>query len=79
MVLTKSKKDYHIDLRVEKNLRDSDRELLEIDRLNKISRNREVYTFREKLLEKLSIFYEKSLALILSSSVFKYIFVFAPI
>lgn len=79
LVLTKSKKDYHIDLRVEKNLRDSDRELLEIDRLNKISRNREVYTFREKLLEKLSIFYEKSLALILSSSVFKYIFVFAPI
>lgn len=79
LVFTKNKKEYHLNLTVEKNMRLSDKELLDNDRINKKARDNNTKSLREKSLDLLWIVYEKSLKVVLLSRKFKYIFVFAPI
>lgn len=72
-------KTYHKDLKIEKNLTESDRELLLIDRWDKEARKFDTLSVREKWLHWLWEFYEKILYKVLDSIFLKLSFIFVPI
>lgn len=79
LTFMKSKKTYHKDEKIEKNMRPSDKLLLDIDRKNKEVRDTETFSKREKLLEGLWVVYEKMLWVTLNSLFLKLSFIIWPI
>ncbi|MDD2870697.1 MAG: efflux RND transporter permease subunit [Candidatus Gracilibacteria bacterium] len=79
LTFMKSKKTYHKDEKIEKNMRPSDKLLLDIDRKNKEVRDTETFSKREKLLEGLGVIYEKMLGVTLNSLFLKLSFIIGPI
>lgn len=74
----RSEKKYHKDIKTEKNLKDSDRIILEEDRKWKELISIDKLTLREKLLHDLGVVYEKILKKILESFTSRILFIFVP-
>jgi multidrug efflux pump subunit AcrB len=76
--LMKSKKDYHKENDLEKNMVFEDTELLRLDRLNKIEKKGEKLSLRERFLIFLWKYYEEKMKNIFSSTLYKILFTILP-
>lgn len=79
ITLMSSKKTYHKEEKIERNMREDDLELLIKDREFKIEKKLEKLSLRERFLNYLWILYENTLHKIFSNSFIKYSFVLVPI
>ncbi len=78
VTLMKSRKNYHKENFLEKNMIAYDLELLEKDRKDKIELSEEKFSLREKFLNLLWNYYEKTLKKVFSSGILKFLFVVVP-
>ena len=76
--LMKTKKDYHLDPKLEKNLVLEDLELLKLDRKGKEEKKSEKMSLRERFLINLWNFYEKTLKKVFDSVLLRISFVVVP-
>jgi len=78
VTLMKPKKNYHKDTNIEKNMIASDLKLLKSDREEKVEKKVGKLSIREKFLNSLWLYYEKTLLSVFKSRILKFVFVVLP-
>jgi len=79
VTLIKSKKTYHLEKNIEKNMTDDDYNLLKNDRKEKEEKTLEKLSIRERFLNKLWKIYEKTLYFVFKKTIYKLSFILVPL